>query len=533
MPELHELTALEQAAAVRPREVSPVELVEHSLRPDRAARRRARRVRHRHRASARWPRGRRPSARLPGRAGDAAAAARRADRDQGPEPDRGGPDDVRLGRCSPTSCPPVDDDVVTLLRAGRHDQPGQDHHTGVRPALLHRDRRRPAGAHPWDPTALAGGSSGGAAAAVAAGLVPFAQGSDGGGSIRIPASVCGLVGHQARPRPGQQRPGPRRRRPGWPSNGPLARSVRRRRGDARRDRGADAGRPVLGAAAARPARPSSARRARPGRAADRPVPRRRPIAGAERAPGLPWPAYEAAPRLLAGLGHEVEDVERAVPARGDRRRSRRSGACSAASAPVPPDREDELLPLTRWLREPRRRRSPAQRVRRRAARCSCSPGSGSPAGRGTTRCSRPTLARPPLPVGWFTRGRRPGRRLRAAEAVHPVHRGLQRDRSAGGDVPLHWTDGDPALPIGDDARRPAGGRGDAARAVGAAGGRPCRGSTGTRPAGDRERRATAPVRPSPEVNALVGFATVPGDRLADRAGVRGDTGGRARRAGAC
>lgn len=48
--------------------------------------------------------------------------------------------------------------------------------------------------NPWDPTRTAGGSSGGAAAAVAAGIVPAAQASDGGGSIRIPASCCGLFG---------------------------------------------------------------------------------------------------------------------------------------------------------------------------------------------------------------------------------------------------------------------------------------------------------------------------------------------------
>ncbi len=89
---------------------------------------------------------------------------------------------------------PFDDPLAALWRQAGLTVAGKSATAEFGLSVSTDTRQHGATRNPWSPEHSAGGSSGGAAAAVAAGMVPLAHASDGGGSIRIPASCCGLFG---------------------------------------------------------------------------------------------------------------------------------------------------------------------------------------------------------------------------------------------------------------------------------------------------------------------------------------------------
>ena len=230
---------------------------------------------------------------------------------------------------------PIDDDMVLLLREGGTIMTGKTSTPEFGLPCYTESDVAEWSRTPWDLERSAGGSSGGAATAVASGLAPIAQGSDGGGSIRIPASACGLVGLKTSR--GLVPSGPMPQSLGRLGvNGPLARTVTDAaalldvmtgRGPADsylRDLGSDPEPLLIG-------------RYRQPVIAETPVHPECIV------------AYEQTSLLLESLGHHVVDIDVPFPLTAVAH-FERVWAALAAAIPIPPEREADLRPLTRWLR---------------------------------------------------------------------------------------------------------------------------------------------------------------------------------------
>ncbi|HEU4568277.1 MAG TPA: amidase, partial [Marmoricola sp.] len=293
----------------------------------------------------------------------------------------------------------------------------------------------------WDTTRMAGGSSGGSAAAVSGGLVPLAQGSDGGGSIRIPASCCGLVG--LKPTRGRISGAPMYGDPvGLATSGALARDVR----DAAALLDVLAGRtvgdpfwapgepePFLTACGRDPGRLRIARFAEP------------VIADAE-VDSECLAAWEGASRLLESLGHDVEDVPVPMPREAVPVFETCWAVLTALSTvPLPAVARAALRPLTRWLGERGEAVSgptfglAVGELRRVAARTLAALSS-------YDAVLTPTLAVPPLPVGAIRDDADPAADFEAQKRFTPYTSMWNVTGSPAVSLPLHWTP--EGLPIG-------------------------------------------------------------------------------------
>jgi amidase len=214
--ELAFLSALEQARLVRSGEISSTELVRLSLeRIDRLDRT--------------------LNAFVTVCADDALAAAASVDSTPGDAPFRGVPIGVKdltatagvrttySSRAYANYVPDFDTAVVRRIREAGFVMVGKTNTPEFGTVAFTESDLNGATRNPWNPDLTPGGSSGGAAAAVSAGLVPLAHATDGGGSIRIPASCCGLFG--LKPSRGRVSNAPFGALEGLSTAGPMARAV--------------------------------------------------------------------------------------------------------------------------------------------------------------------------------------------------------------------------------------------------------------------------------------------------------------------
>ena len=286
---------------------------------------------------------------------------------------------------------------------------------------------------PWDLTHGAGGSSGGAAAAVAAHLLPVAHGSDGGGSIRIPASCCGVVG--VKPSRGRVRVGSR---DGWEdlaTDGPISRTVRDAAAflDAMSDPSLP---PTVDDLARPPGRLRVARWVTPY------VPQA--TASAES-----LAAWEHASTVLESLGHDVVDVPNPFPAELD---TQFSTIWSAAMAMTPIDPEDvvRLRAATRYWLLRGRAVDPRTLAAARAALASTTHEVVTGLAEFDAWLT-PTLAMVPQPVEWFTGSGDPAEDVRREVRFTPYAAVGNMAGVPAASLPLHVTAATPerpALPVG-------------------------------------------------------------------------------------
>jgi amidase len=235
---------------------------------------------------------------------------------------------------------PVDDQTTAGLRRGGFVILGKLAASELGAMPVTETDLHPPARNPWDPRHTPGGSSGGSGAAVAAGLLPIAQGSDGAGSIRIPSAFCHLYG--IKPSRGRvPNAYGKKDRDILYTCGPLARSVEDAAAMLDVMAGLDVGRPHWAPPPRRPYRELLAERPRPMRIR---FTTRTPLG--ETHPEIAA-AVERAARLFADLGHHVEEgklpeatLEEFLP------------LWQHLVGDFPLVRWSRAQPITRWLAEP-------------------------------------------------------------------------------------------------------------------------------------------------------------------------------------